>query len=190
MSRTREASSRGISNFPQDGLSRVRLQAADRNDVDPPAQSLLKQQLDSHEVEQIAGAGQLDEDVDVGVRAGLAACDGTEHADSDDIPLRQLRPQAVEFVQNLGQRDRMLRRDRGPIQPTRPGRRRHLVSFGDVDDVDRTPLEQASNRSRPKVGPLHQRPPRRWKSTANGACRELGHRRRCPLPAVRTAGAV
>jgi hypothetical protein len=90
MSRTRAPSSRGIADFPKDGLANIILQPTDRHHVYLATEFLLKQALDPGDVEEIAIVREIDEEVDVGIRAIGTARNRAEDTDSPNMPAPEL----------------------------------------------------------------------------------------------------
>lgn len=95
------ASSRGISHFLEDGLADVRLQPPRSDNIHCAAKALFQDALDGDQIEQIALVGEVDEKVDIGVGARIAARHGTEHSDPPDMMGRQRVAAAVDRSQSL-----------------------------------------------------------------------------------------
>jgi len=93
MSRMRAPSSRGIADFPKDGLTNIILQPPDRHHVNLATEFLFKQALDPGDVEEVAVVREVDEEVDVGIRAICTARNRAEDPDPPNMPVPELRLQ-------------------------------------------------------------------------------------------------
>jgi hypothetical protein len=105
MSPSRAASSRGISHFPKDDVADVLLQAADWYDVDGLAKGALEQSLHGDKIEQVAFVCHFNQDINVGLRRCLAACNRAEDSNAGHVTSREFRLELAKFSEDFREGD-------------------------------------------------------------------------------------
>jgi hypothetical protein len=107
MSRSRAASSRGISHFPKDDIADVLPQAADWYNVDGLVKGALKQSLDGDKIEQVAFVCHFDQDIDVRLWRCVAARHRAEDSNAGNVTLRELRLELSKFSEDFREGDHL-----------------------------------------------------------------------------------